>query len=355
MKSLKDFQYDIRKCSKCGLCQAECPIYKVTGNDCTVSRGLFNMLNGVVKGDLKLSKTINRYLDLCLKCGKCKNFCPSGIDAVDVIVTAKSEYFKAHYIEKLISLFQKNIIFGLIPKIFRIFIHPTKSKNFDSKVLYFGGCGSKLKGDKAIINILNSIGVEVINPEFQCCGIPFWVRGDLKEFENSIDSYIKILKKYEIKEVITTCASCEKSLNDYIKWAKDIDKDFLSNIKVVNVYEYLKISGKKIKLKKNKNITYHKPCNLDNFNYIEWILNNTENLNYIEMDNFNECCGLNGLSKIQEYKTMKKIFKSKRKNIIKSGAKIVLTSCLGCESALKLYSFGKYKVFDLIDFLGKNT
>ena len=122
MKSLKDFQYDIRKCSKCGLCQAECPIYKVTGNDCTVSRGLFNMLNGVVKGDLKLSKTINRYLDLCLKCGKCKNFCPSGIDAVDVIVTAKSEYFKAHYIEKLISLFQKNIIFGLIPKIFRIFI-----------------------------------------------------------------------------------------------------------------------------------------------------------------------------------------------------------------------------------------
>ena len=24
------------KCKECGLCQAECPIYKITGNDCTV-------------------------------------------------------------------------------------------------------------------------------------------------------------------------------------------------------------------------------------------------------------------------------------------------------------------------------
>ena len=38
---------------------------------------------------------------------------------------------------------------------------------------------------------------------------------------NSIKNYIKILKKYDIKEVVTTCASCEKSLKDYIKWMKN--------------------------------------------------------------------------------------------------------------------------------------
>ena len=66
LKKLSDFQDQINKCSKCGKCQEVCPIYKLTGNDCAVSRGKFVMLNGVLKGDLKLSKTINKYLDMCL-------------------------------------------------------------------------------------------------------------------------------------------------------------------------------------------------------------------------------------------------------------------------------------------------
>ena len=76
MKKLSDFKDEISKCSKCGLCQSVCPIYKLTGNDCAVSRGKFVMLDGVLKGDLKLNKNINKYLDLCLKCDKCSNFCP---------------------------------------------------------------------------------------------------------------------------------------------------------------------------------------------------------------------------------------------------------------------------------------
>lgn len=357
MKQLKDFKEDIHRCSKCGICQAECPIYQVTGNDCSVSRGQFVMLNGVVKGDLKMSRTINRYLDLCLKCGKCSKFCPSGIDVVDVIVSAKAEYFKRHPFEKLITFFQKYFAFGLIPRIIRTFIRPTKSKNFERKVLYFGGCGSKLKGDKSLVKILNSINIEVINPEFHCCGIPYFTRGDLKEFEKSIKSYIKILKKYNIKEVVTTCASCEKSLKDYIKWADAEDIEFLKTIEVKNIYEYLGVNRGNfngVKLKKPIKVTYHKPCNIANFEDIEYLLKNTENLEYIEMKGYDKCCGLNGISKINEYKIITKIFKSKRKNIIDTKTNIVLTSCLGCEIALKMYSFGKYKVYDLIDFIAKN-
>lgn len=355
MKQLIDFKEDIHKCSKCGLCQAECPIYQVTGNDCSVSRGQFVMLNGVVKGDLKMSKTINRYLDLCLKCGKCSKFCPSGIDVVDVIVSAKSEYFKSHFIEKFISFIQKYFIFGLIPRITRTFVRPTKSKKFERKVLYFGGCGSKLKGDKSIVKILNSINIEVINPEFHCCGIPYFSRGDLGEFGKSLKSYVNILKKYGINEVVTTCASCEKSLKDYIKWANNEDVDFLKTISVKNFYELIKSSSIKLKLKKLKKVTYHKPCNIDNFEDIEYLLKNTKNLDYVQMQDFDKCCGLNGLPKLKEYKIMSKIFSSKRGNIINTKVKNVLTSCLGCEVALKSYSFGKYKVYDLIDFIAKNV
>lgn len=354
MKNLIEFKEEIHKCSKCGLCQAECPIYKITGNDCTVSRGQFSMLEGILNGELKMTKNINRYLDLCLKCGACSKFCPSGIDVVDVIIAAKSEYFKLHPIEKVKTFFQKHFVFGLIPRIIRTFIRPTKSMKFDKKVLYFGGCGSKLKGDKAIIKILNNLQIEVINPKFHCCGIPYFSRGDLEEFNRSIKSYIKILKKHNIKDIITTCASCEKSLKDYLKWCDERDKEFLATIKVKNIYEYLRENNAKFALKKQTKITYHKPCNINNFEDIKLLIENTENLEYIEMPDYDKCCGLNGISKYKEYKTMSKVFKAKKENIKKSGVKFVTTSCLGCEIALKSYSFWKYKVDDLINFIAKN-
>ena len=353
MKNLIDLKDNIRKCSKCGICQADCPIYKITGNDCTVSRGLFSMLEGYLKGELKLTSTINRYLDLCLKCGACTKSCPSGINAVDIILTAKSDYNKKHPIERLKIFFIKNFLFGLIPNLFSFFKRNTKSKQFEQKVLYFGGCASKFKGDKSIVKILNSLNVEVINPNFACCGMPYFSKGDLEGLDHSIKSYINILKKHEINEVLVTCASCEKTLKDYIRWAKTEDeKIFLKNIQVKNIYEYLR--DKKLVLKKTIKATYHKPCSIDNFEDIEWLLENVENLEYIKMNDYEKCCGLNGLSNFKEYKIFSKIFKSKQKNIQDSNARIVLTSCFGCEVALKMYSFGKYKTYDLIEFLANN-
>lgn len=348
MKQLECFKEEIHKCSKCGLCQGECPIYKITGNDCSVSRGHFVMLDGLIKGDLKISKTINKYLDLCLKCGACTKFCPSGIDIVDIIAAAKHEYFKSHKIEKLISFFQKKIVFKFIPNFVFFFRPKSKSKTFDKKVLYFGGCGSKIKGDKAVVKLLNNLGIEVINPEFSCCGISLFMRGDLESFNNSINNYINVLKKYDIKEVVTTCASCEKTLKDYIKWN---DSEFLKEIKVKNIYEYL--AEQTFELKKPVKVTFHKPCNINNYPEIEKILKNTKNLEYIEMKDFDKCCGLNAITKIKNYKITKKLFFDKQQNIKDTKAEYVLTSCLGCEAALRSYAFGKYKVCDLADFISE--
>ena len=184
MKNLAEYKENIHSCSKCGLCQAVCPIYKITGNDCSVSRGQFIMLRGLLKGDLKMSAKLNRYLDLCLKCGACSKFCPSGIDVVDIIVSAKAEYFKKHPFEKVISFIQKYFIFGFGVKCLGIFTKNIKSKKFEKKVLYFGGCSGKIKGNRSVVQLLNECNIEVITPDFNCCGIPFIVRGDIDNFEN---------------------------------------------------------------------------------------------------------------------------------------------------------------------------
>jgi glycolate oxidase iron-sulfur subunit len=359
MKRLADFKEVVHRCAKCGLCQGVCPIYKITLCDCSVSRGMFVMLQGVLQNKFGVSKTINRYLDLCLKCGACSKFCPSGIDITDVIISAKHEYFKSHFFAKVVSFIQKHLLFKFLPnlvyqfhRIINSFYSQPTLRNTKGKVLYFGGCSSKFKGDRAIRKLLGNIGYEVVNPQFSCCGISLLSLGDLDGFEDNIKNYVDILKKYNIKQIVTTCASCEKIIKNYSKWtASDEIKSFLSEIEVKNIYEYLK--DEKFKLKNLETVTYHKPCNIDNYDDIEKILHNIENLNYIKLEDYDKCCGLNGLSKLAEYKIMLKLFKDKRQKIKNTGAKTVLTSCLGCEVALKSYSLRAYKVQDLIEFLAE--
>ncbi len=344
MKNLSQYKNQIHSCSKCGLCQSVCPIYEITKNDCSVSRGMFIMLKRFLKGELKMSKKLNRYLDLCLKCGACTKFCPSGIDIVDIIASAKAEYFNSSWIEKMISFIQSKLIFGLGVNILSLFSKNIQSKKFDKKVIYFGGCGGSLKGNKAVITLLNSCNIEVITPKFGCCGIPFYVRGDKNTFEIAKANFIKLIEKYDVKEIVTTCASCEKTLKNYK----------IDGLIVKNIFEYMRERNLKLKLKKKSKVTFHKPCNIENYGDIEWILNSTENLEYIKMENFDKCCGLNGIFKLSDYKILSKIPTEKSFCIKQTKAKTVLTSCLGCEVALLLYSFGKYKVLDLTEFLAKN-
>ena len=343
MKQLEDCKDDIHSCSKCGLCQSVCPIYKITGNDCTVSKGQFIMLQGIIKGELKMSETINRYLDLCLKCNACSKFCPSGIDVVEIVALAKAEYFKTHKIEKLKTSILKFLI--KILNIINSFLKFKKSKKFEKKVIYFGGCGG---ANRNVIKMLNSMNIEVIIPNFECCGFPFFIKGDMDSFKEYINKFYSALEKYENYDVVVNCATCEKTLKSYTKYSE------YKEINIRNVFEYIKENGLNLELKKKTKVTYHKPCNLDNYEDIKWILENTKNLEYIEMENYDKCCGLVGITNLKERKIMSELFKEKRNNIMTSGAKIVLTSCLECIITLKLNSRGKYKVFDLVDFLTKN-
>ena len=354
MKNLQDYTEIIRSCSKCGLCQAACPIYKASGNDCTVSRGLFTMLHGYLKGDLKNLKIINKYIDLCFKCNLCSKACPTGIDVVKILFYAKQEYFKKSFKLKLKSFVLKYIFMNFL-NVLNIFSSHKKSEKFDKKVLFFGGCGTKLRGNSSIVKLMNKMGYEVITPNFSCCGMPYLNDGNLNEVKRLIKNFVSVVKNNGINEIVVNCASCENVIKNYIEYTdNDEEIEFLKNIKINNIFYYINKSDIEFKLKKTQNVTYHKPCNLESIEEFEQCLNKISNLNYTRVDNIDLCCGLLGLENFKEYKNLFKIYKEKRNSLINTGAKNVLTSCLGCEVALSLYSFGKYKTFDFVDFLAKN-
>ena len=350
MHKLEDFKDEINKCSKCGLCQSVCPVYKITGNDCAVSRGKFVMLDGVLKGDLKLNKNIDKYLDLCLKCGKCTNFCPSAIDVCKIFETAKYEYVKNTILGKLIFLLESKYVFGSFINGFKIITKPfrpryTPKPNAKLKVLYFKGCVNNLcpRTDKYIQKIFKNSGVEIIERDFDCCGQPFLSSGNLERFEEVKQHNLK-MSDCDFDYLLTDCASCESTLKQYM------DVNFIS------LGELILKENIKFKFPKPVKVTFHKPCHLENDDFLEPLLKNCENVEYIKMENYDDCCGFAGEFAIKNNKISREISNKKAENILKTEADYVITTCPACILGLYQGLSGKKnppKPVSLTDFLSK--
>lgn len=350
MKKLEDFKEDINKCSKCGLCQSVCPVYKITGNDCAVSRGKFIMLDGVLKGDLKLNKNINKYLDLCLKCDKCKNFCPSAIDVCKIFETAKYEYAKKTLSGKFIFFLESKYVFGKFINLFKFLSKPFRKKyvkkSCDStKVLYFKGCVNNILpyNDNVLNKLLENSNVEIIEKDFDCCGLPFLSSGNLERFEEVKKHNLQMLN-CDFDYILTDCASCESTLKKYI------------DAKFINIGELLVMLKIKFIFPKPVKVTFHKPCHLENDDFLKPLIDNCENAEYIEMKDYDECCGFAGEFALKNNKISRTLAKNKAKNIKDTNAEYVITSCPGCELGLQqglAGIIGGPKVLSLAAFLSK--
>ncbi len=351
MNKLEDFSDDINKCSKCGLCQSVCPVYKETGNDCAVSRGKFVMLDGVLKGDLKLNKNINKYLDLCLKCGKCTDFCPSGIDVCKIFETAKYEYANKTILGKFIFFLESKLVFGNFINFFKLITKPfrksIKGKTAKClKVIYFKGCANNLcpRTDIYLKKIFENSDIQIIEKDFDCCGLPFLSSGNLERFEQVKKHNLKMLD-CDFDYILTDCASCESTLKQYM------------NAKFINIGELINLLNIKFKFPKPVKVTFHKPCHLENDDFLIPLLNNCENVKYIQMNDYDSCCGFGGEFSIKNRKISKAISNRKAENILKTKAEYVITTCPGCLLGLQQGLLGKKntpKVCSLVDFLNKS-
>lgn len=340
MKRFSDFKDDINKCSKCGLCQSVCPVFKETQNECAVSKGKFVMLEGVLKGDLKLSKTVNKYLDMCLKCGKCKDFCPSNIDVCKIFESAKYEYAKNTFLGRLVFFLQSEFVFGNFLKLFNnLKFNNSKLHTSHSTLLYFRGCAGKIFTDTEKI-LKNLSGVQVIEQDFDCCGIPFLSSGNIERYERAKKRNMELIEKSEFDYILTDCASCESTLRDYFE-------DCENYVKFISLGELLIEQGVKFRADKSLRVTFHKPCHLKNTDFIKPLFENMENVEYLECKGFDECCGFSGEFALKNRKLSKSISLKKAKNIMETffanttsaqqtkGQNIVITTCPACILGLK--------------------
>lgn len=387
MKKLTDYKEEIHKCSKCGLCQSVCPVYEQTGNDCSVSRGKFIMLNGIIKGDLKLNKNVNKYLDMCLKCNACKDFCPSDIDARKIFLTAKSEYFQACPSSNFIRAFQSKFVFNFVlnmtkiaTTVYRFFkldklvrkFYPILSPkciigkkvilanefislngkeksekekgatpstiqpfNHSTKIIYFKGCVNEYinpRTKNAAEKVLNLMGIEVLDTKFDCCGVPFLSSGNTKQFVKQAQFHINQIPD-DLDYFVTDCASCQNAFAEYKNYIEDeklLEKLDRIIEKSININEFIVKNAKSFEFDEKTTFTFHKPCHLENMDFIQEFLTKSKNVEYIEMNDFDKCCGFSGEFAIKNPKLSEQISAQKAKNAVATNADYILTSCPAC-------------------------
>ncbi len=383
MKKLEDYSEDIYKCTKCGFCQAACPVFQETGLETAVSRGKFTLLHGILSGKVDFSEKIAKYLDMCLGCKACYDFCPSGISAEEIITAARAENNKINGINFLkkfiIWCFKSNIrlkalktaltvykktglihltgkiagILGRWGNLIKIFnlqlnqnIEYTKlsavKEKKEMKVVYFPGCIGNyvnISAKNAVIMVLEKNGVEVYIPDnFSCCGISSRSAGDFDTFKKLAEKNISLIPD-DIDYLLTDCASCGSAWEFYpdLFEGELKNKAFRLYEKAVNINKFLETIDvyipENVELKQV--VTYHDPCHLARFQHVSEeprsLLRKIPGLVYREMHGADKCCGAAGTFCVVKPGISQAISASKAKNILDTDADLVSTSCSACK------------------------
>ena len=386
MKKLEDYSEDIYKCTKCGFCQAICPIYRETRLETAVSRGKFTLLNGILLGKVGFTPKIGKYLDMCLGCKACYDFCPAGINAEEIILAARAKYSSIHGVgwlkRMLIWLFKSNLrlklfgaalniykktglyaittilarFLGRVGSVINVFNAQLKenvrykklsaiSEQKSLKIVYFPGCINAYANPSAanaVKMVLERNGYKVTVPsDFRCCGIMAMSAGDLDTFRELAAHNVGLIPD-DTDVLLTDCASCGSAWHNYpdiLEGELKLKAETIAQ-KAVNINEFLD----KIQLYipestvLNQSVTYHDPCHLSRFQKVTEeprnILRKIPGLEYKEMEDASQCCGAAGSFCIAKPEISLAISKTKAQNIADTGAETVITSCSGCKIGL---------------------
>ncbi len=380
----------VARCSGCGMCQAVCPVYGVTGREADVTRGKLELLKGLM-GDL-FSNPGGAYdrLDRCLLCGSCAKNCPRGVDAVALFLQARSiirayqglpvgqkvlfqrlmadpsrfNRFVAwgskwqHLILKpsapypdascarLVSpLLSNRRIMPLAPIAYHQMKKPIAVSDGKAiRVAFFVGCLlDKVfpRVAEKIADVLTARGARVIIPDAQgCCGIPALAAGDMNAFHRMARYHIDLFSPDTCDYLVTGCATCTATIKNL--WPAMLPSDGgdvrrLSE-KTMDISQFLvDIMGLKLSVEKGASaipVTYHDPCHLrKSLNIFEQprrLIMANPAYRFLEMREADSCCGMGGSFSLKHYDLSTKIGAKKIASLHATGAAEVATACPAC-------------------------
>jgi len=391
-------------CVHCGLCLSACPTYLETGNENDSPRGRIYLMRSIQSQRVTVKDITMRHIDLCLGCRACENACPSGVEYGHLLEHARDYFEKTHHrsffqtflrriaIEqvfpfpwrlKLVVFFSKIIKLPAfrwaLPKFVKksLLLLPEKSisrkppehsPSFGKKIGHVGfieGCVMQVMfggtNDNSIA-LLNQQGWNVTTPKKQnCCGALYAHSGQLEKARECARKNITAFEGQKLDAIVINAAGCGSTLKEYGQllendpvWRARAIK-FSAKVKDLSEWiapDNLKPSNGEIK------VTYQDACHLAHPQGItaepRELVKAVAGDNYIELTEADVCCGSAGSYNLTEPEMAEKLQTRKVRNLIDTGAEIVVTANPGCllqiQSGLKKAG-SEMKIMHIADYL----
>ncbi|PKM92516.1 MAG: (Fe-S)-binding protein [Euryarchaeota archaeon HGW-Euryarchaeota-1] len=327
-------EVEVNSCPRCGICIDKCQINTSAGITDTPA---VYFVRSAREGCVEEDKVFN-----CLLCGRCKEFCPVGIDTTTLRTVKRKEFID--FEDKPFN-----------------YLTADKNRNGNKKadVLYFAGCMTHLtpKTKESMLKILDKAKINYIFLDYDggaCCGRPLIIAGRDEKAKELIEYNKNLIKNSNAKLLVTSCPICYKVFRENYD---------LNDIKVMHHTEYLLdlIKSQKIKPLQIKNrVSYHDPCELGRNSGIyedprELLKKCGAEL--MSMKNEKEyalCCGnsLGNLSIKNDEKD--KITRDALKELTASNPDVVITACPLCKKTFEKLADNKVEIMDISEIVAKS-
>ena len=216
---------------------------------------------------------------------------------------------------------------------------PAKGKKRARVALFTGCVGDAVfrPTNWATARVLQENGCEVVVPKTQaCCGAIHFHAGSGDPARQLADQNVRAFD-IDVDAVIVNVAGCSSMLKDYgHHWPNgDVEgrEKFVSKVKDVNEFlDELGLIPPKGEIRYTA--TYHDACHLAHAQGIREaprnLLSRIPGLKLVDLPETELCCGAAGTYNLTEPEMATRLSRRKLKNILDTGARVVITSNAGC-------------------------
>lgn len=372
----------VSACVHCGFCLAACPTYRELGQEMDTPRGRIVLMKEVLEGKMSF-EAAQPHVDRCLGCLACEPACPSGVPYRDLIspfralaapkmnrgllerlrrfLAAQTVPFPSRF--RLAAMLGRIGRLGVMPKALRPMLEliPDElppAQTWEARYAAQGekrarvalllGCAQQVLDpdiNTATIEVLTRNGVEVVIPRSQgCCGGLAWHTGDLEAARSFARQNLDAFPN-DVDAILTNAAGCGSAMHEYhlvLRGTPDEARAESFRHRVMDVSVFLAKLGLREPLRETKlKAAYHDACHLSNAQNVRKqprdLLKAIPGLQLLEITDAHLCCGSAGSYNMDQPEIAASLGEEKARNIITTGAQVVVTGNIGCMTQVKLH------------------